>query len=82
MDNNHLDKKQGRIYLRLELEALQTAVKLQGQDAIPHIINALRFRKLRHQIYSDADSTENLLELNEGLAEYTGLMMSERTPDK
>ena len=28
-DNNHLDKKQGRIYLRLELEALQTAVKLQ-----------------------------------------------------
>jgi len=80
VDNNHLDKKQGRIYLRLELEALQTAVKLQGQEAIPHIINALRFRKLRHQIYNDADSTENILELNEGLAEYTGLIMSERTP--
>jgi len=81
-DNNHLDKKQGRIYLRLELEALQKAVKSPGREGLPHIINALRFRKLRHQIYPDADSTENLLELNEGLAEYTGLIMSERTPEQ
>ncbi|HMG89083.1 MAG TPA: hypothetical protein VK589_03450 [Chryseolinea sp.] len=81
-DNNHLDKKLGRTYLRLELEALQKAVKSPGREGITHIINALRFRKLRHQIFPDADSTENLLELNEGLAEYTGLIMSERTPEQ
>ena len=81
-DNNHLDKKQGRIYLRLELEALQKALESPGREGLPHIISAMRFRKLRHQIYPDADSTENLLELNEGLAEYTGIIMSGRTQEQ
>jgi hypothetical protein len=81
-DNNHLDKKQGRIYLRLELEALKKALLSPGPEGLPHIISAMRFRKLRHQIYPDADSTENVLELNEGLAEYTGIIMSERTPEQ
>ena len=80
VDNNHLDKEHGRIYLRLELEALRQAVQSPSLEiASPHIINAMMFRKLRHQMYSDADSTENILELNEGLAEYTGLIMSERS---
>ena len=79
-DNNHLDKEHGRIYLRLELEALRQAIQSPSLDvAFPHIINAMLFRELRHQMYSDADSTENMLELNEGLAEYTGLIMSERS---
>ncbi len=79
-DNNHLDKEHGRIYLRLELEALRQAIQSPSLDvAFPHIINAMMFRELRHQMYSDADSTENMLELNEGLAEYTGLIMSERS---
>ncbi|HEX6889868.1 MAG TPA: hypothetical protein VF141_04230, partial [Chryseolinea sp.] len=81
-DNNHLDKKQGRIYLRLELEALQKALESPGREGLPHIISAMRFRKLRHQIFPDADSTENLLELNEGLAEYTGIIMSGRTQEQ
>jgi len=79
-DNNHLDKKHGRIYLRMELEALRQAIQSHSLElAFPHIINAMMFRELRHQMYSDADSTENMLELNEGLAEYTGLIMSERS---
>ena len=79
-DNNHLDKKHGRIYLRLELEALREAIQSSTLEvASPHVINAMMFRELRHQMYPDADSTENMLELNEGLAEYTGLIMSERS---
>ena len=79
-DNNHLDKEHGRTYLRLELEALSQAIQSSSFDvATPHIINAMMFRELRHQMYADADSTENMLELNEGLAEYTGLIMSERS---
>lgn len=82
VDNNHLDKMQGRIYLRLELEALLKAVLSPSQkEAFTHIASALMFRKQRHYIFAGADSTENLLELNEGLAEYTGLIMSER-PEK
>ena len=79
VDNNHLDKKEGRIYLRLELEALLKAIESANPAASKiHISNALTFRKLRHGIYPGSDSTENMLELNEGLAEYTGLVMSGR----
>ena len=79
-DNSHLDKEHGRIYLRMELEALRQAIQSPTLEiASPHIINAMLFRELRHQMHSDADSTENMLELNEGLAEYTGLIMSERS---
>lgn len=82
-DNNHLDTREGRIYLRLELEALRMAIQsLSRQEATTHIGNALLFRKARQHLFPHADSTENLLELNEGLAEYTGLVMSERSKDE
>lgn len=78
-DNNHLDQKEGRIYLRLELQALRKAASADSRDeAVKHIKYALLFRKTRYQLYPGADSTENLLELNEGLAEFTGVMMSGR----
>jgi len=74
--NNHLNEKDGRVYLRLELEALKMALISTTDSAIKqHITNALCFRKYRYSIYPAADSTENMLELNEGLAEYTGVMM-------
>jgi hypothetical protein len=44
-----------------------------------HIAHALSFRNMRYHIYPGADTSENQLELNEGLAEYTGLMISNRT---
>lgn len=79
-DNNHLDKKDGRVYLLLELEALKKAMR---STAIPaemqkHVYAALSFRKYRQSLFSGADSTENLLELNEGICEFTGMMMSGR----
>ncbi|HEX6172079.1 MAG TPA: hypothetical protein VFZ33_20490 [Chitinophagaceae bacterium] len=78
-DNNHLDKKDGRIYLRLELEALKLATLSSSDKTMrTHISNALTFRRVRYQLYPKADSTENLLELNEGIAEYTGLVLSGR----
>lgn len=81
-DNNHLDKKDGRIYLRLELEALQKAVLADSPKELKlHIANALAFRSYRQSLYPGADSTENLLELNEGICEFTGVMMSGRSPE-
>jgi hypothetical protein len=78
-DNNHLDQKDGRIYLRLELEALQSALHANSPDEVKkHVTNALAFRMYRYALYQQAESTENQLELNEGLAEYTGVMMSGR----
>jgi hypothetical protein len=74
--NNHLNEKDGRVYLRLELEALKRALTSSTESEInKNITSALCFRKFRYSIYPAADSTENMLELNEGLAEYTGVMM-------
>lgn len=79
-DNNHLDQKEGRVYLRLELEALKQAIQANSIKEInQHLTAALSFRKYRQNIYSEASTTENLLELNEGIAEFTGLIVSNRT---
>ncbi len=81
--NNHLDQKEGRIYLRLELEALKQAVNTSNDRvAAMHVKNALAFRQYRHGLYARADSTENKLELNEGLAEYTGLLVANRNKEQ
>jgi len=78
-ENNHLDDKNGRIYMRLELEALKKAIQAASEKEIQqHLTNALTFRKYRNLLYPGTDETENLLELNEGIAEFTGLIISAR----
>lgn len=76
----HLDSKEGRIYLKLELEALKKALS-SGKPEI-HIKNALLFRQYRYQLFPEAKKAENSLELLEGLAEYTGSILSGRTEDE
>jgi hypothetical protein len=76
-DIKHLDEEKGRIYLRFEIEALKAALNASnyGEQKM-HILNALTFRKYRHAIFPEAFENENSLEMNEGLAEYTGIMAS------
>lgn len=77
--NSHLDEREGRILFRLELEALKNAITSEGiSERKVHVASALTFRRNRQNIYRDARKEENLLELNEGIAEYTGMMMSAR----
>ncbi|AJH15000.1 hypothetical protein [Myroides profundi] len=79
-DNNHLDQKEGRVYLRLELEALKQAIQAHSlKERNKHLTAALSFRKYRQSLYNESYTTENNLELNEGIAEFTGLMVSNRT---
>ncbi|KUY25681.1 hypothetical protein [Elizabethkingia ursingii] len=78
-ESNHLDQKDGRIYLRLELEALTKAVLSDSKkEQKEHLTNALIFRKYRNSLFPESATIENQLELNEGLAEYTGFMISGR----
>ncbi len=78
-ENNHLDQKDGRIYLRLELEALKKAIQTTNKiERKAHLTNALVFRQYRYSLFPEANVSENLLELNEGMAEYTGLILSGR----
>ena len=82
-DNNQLDEKDGRIYVRLELEALRQALEATSDsDMKRHVGDALTFREYRYQLYPGARTTENLLELNEGMAEYTGAMIAGRNKNE
>lgn len=78
-ENIHLDDKEGRIYLRLEMAALREALQARRlAQAEEHLRNALIFRKYRHMLFRGSETAENNLELLEGLASYTGQMMSGR----
>ncbi len=79
--NAHLDTYRGRLLLKLELEALVDAIFETGEERKSHLANAFQFRNERcsSQELSDA---ENTLELNEGLAEYTGAMLSGRNSEE
>ncbi len=79
-DNSHLDDKNGRILMRLEVEALRKALEsTSSYDMRKHLTDAMTFRMYRYDLFPRAKISENLLELNEGLAEYTGVIVSDRT---
>lgn len=81
-NNSHLDTYEGRLLFRLELEALLKAVEAKDTpQAKSHISNALAFRQIRHTSPEIKDA-ENSLEINEGMAEYTGLMLSGRNEEE
>lgn len=72
----HLDTEQGRLWLRLELRALARALESRGDSARRHARNAMAFRAARRAAAPGADTLESQLELNEGLAQYTGVRVA------
>ena len=78
--NDHLDTLEGRIWLQLEWRALRRALATGGVEASGAISDALVFRANRRSFFPKSDSSERGLEMNEGLAEYTGIKLSE-SPD-
>jgi len=74
--NDHLDTRDGRVWLQMEWRALERALRQPGPARKQAIKDALLFRNFRRSLFSDAAQTENKLELNEGLAEYTGVKLS------
>jgi hypothetical protein len=73
--NAHLDSQAGRYWLQLEWRALQSALTRQGGERRKAIGDALIFRARRREVFPQASPAENELELNEGLAEYTGVKL-------
>ncbi len=71
--NAHLDTVEGRYLLQLEWRALAAA--LHGDRNA--LADALAFRARRRQIFPNAAADERALEMNEGLAEYTGTAFAE-----
>ena len=77
--NNHLDSRDGRLWLQLEWRALRAALAESGRARRRAIEDALVFRARRRQLFpAAAAAEERALEMNEGLAEYTGFKLSGR----
>lgn len=72
----HLDEGPGRFWLRLELRALSAALLKSGSARKAAARDALVFRAARHARFEGAAEDERQLELNEGLAQYTGVRLS------
>lgn len=82
-DNGHLDGFDGRYWLQLEWRAL--ARTLQATDDLARrsaVFDALAFRHERRASSADAKRNEDALELNEGLAEYTGVVVAGLTDEE
>ena len=73
--NAHLDSRDGRIWMRLEMRALAAALSAEGDARRAAIRDALDFRARRRAQYPGAAADEDALERNEGMAEYTGLVL-------
>ena len=75
-DNAHLDTLEGRYLLQLEWRALGRALQAPAAAARRRAVaDALLFRRQRYALFPGAAAEENALELNEGVAEYTGVRL-------
>jgi hypothetical protein len=72
--NAHLDTREGRIWLQLEWRALRQALLTSGEARNQAVADALLFRARRRALFAEA-AQEDALEMNEGLAEYTGVRL-------
>ncbi|HEY7861716.1 MAG TPA: hypothetical protein VIB98_09725 [Gemmatimonadaceae bacterium] len=81
-DNAHLDEVDGRYYMQLEWRALARALEAHSKAGLDQAASdALFFRAERYRIYPKAEAEERALEMNEGLAEYTGVRVGNPTQD-
>lgn len=75
-DNGHLDRFDGRMLLRLEWRALDAALVAKDRAAkVEAARDALAFRAARYRRFPGAEAAEADLEVNEGIPEYTGVML-------
>lgn len=71
--NAHLDTRDGRLWLRAEFAALKLALTQKRGARKQALADALLFRAYRRSLWPKAAAEEQGLELNEGLAESTGI---------
>lgn len=80
-DNAHVDTLEGRYTMQLEWRALDAALAATTDaDRRARVADALAFRAARYRSFPIAAQSETVLERNEGLAEYTGVMVGNNSP--
>lgn len=72
---DHLGSMDGRIYFLLELQALKAALNKPVSQRGADLTNALIFREKRKALFPGTFGNERILEMHEGLAQYTGVIL-------
>lgn len=72
----HLDHPDGRYWMRLEWRALARALRGSREGRALAVRDAMAFRRARHARFPDKVETERALDMNEGVASYTGTVMA------
>jgi hypothetical protein len=73
--SDHLAETEARIWLQMEWRALSVALAMDGSARQTAVADALTFRVFRRSLYPGAAEKERVLEMNEGVAEYTGVRL-------
>ncbi|HEX7025195.1 MAG TPA: hypothetical protein VF187_10295, partial [Gemmatimonadales bacterium] len=79
--NSHLGTADGRLWLRLEGRALAAALARAGAARVRALSDAVAFRRARRALFPGSEAAERALELNEGLAEYSGVVLAAGEPE-
>lgn len=69
---DHLDEPEARYWMQLEWRALAAALRASDADRAKSVRHALAFREARRARFGGAAESERAIEINEGLAQYTG----------
>jgi hypothetical protein len=75
---DHLDTRDGRVWIQLEWRALTVALVGPKQARRRAVEDALVFRAYRRSLFKEAAAHEQSLEMHEGIPEYTGIALSAR----
>ena len=75
-DTSHLDSPEARTWMRLEWRALAAALGSDDEARRTAIAHAFAFRRARRALAPAAAEGERILEINEGLAQYTGTVVA------
>lgn len=78
--NEHVDAADGRYWLRLEWRALARALPASGEQRETAVRDALAFRQARRMLYPGSAENERDVEITEGLAHYTGVVVAAASP--
>jgi len=78
--NEHLDTVSGRYWMLLEWRSLGRALQGKGTVQLAALQDAAAFRAARRAEFADAAERERAMEINEGLAQYTGTVLAAASP--
>ncbi len=76
---DHLDTLEGRYWIQLEWRALAAALEAEGPAQRAALSHALAFRARRRALGDGFAERERGVEINEGLAQYTGTVLASRS---